>query len=67
MAPTEAQILESYLLRPAGLEAIVTYEWFAERFPSGQRDNPQVRLLWQDAIQMGSADNAWLKEVTHTP
>jgi centromere-localized protein 2 len=50
MAPTETQILENYLLRPAGLEAIVTYEWFAERFPPAQRDNPQVRALWQDLV-----------------
>lgn len=50
MAPTETQILENYLLRPAGLEAVVTYEWFAERFPPAQRDSPQVRALWQDLV-----------------
>lgn len=50
MAPTETQILENYLLRPAGLDAIITYDWFAERFPPGQRDSPQVRLLWQDLV-----------------
>lgn len=50
MAPTEAQILENYLLRPAGLEAILTYEWFLERFPAHQRSNPQVRALWQDLV-----------------
>lgn len=50
MAPTEAQILENYLLRPSTLEAILSYEWFAERFPPAQRENPQVRLLWQDLV-----------------
>jgi centromere-localized protein 2 len=50
MAPTEAQILETYLLRPAHLEAILTYEWFLERFPAHQRANPQIRVLWQDLV-----------------
>lgn len=50
MAPTEAEILTNYLIRPASLDAILTFEPFAERFPASQRDGAQVRLLWQDLV-----------------
>lgn len=50
MAPTEADVLTNYLLRPAALDAILTYESFVERFPASQRDSTQVRLLWQDLV-----------------
>ncbi|KAF4126359.1 centromere-localized protein 2 [Geosmithia morbida] len=50
MAPTEAQVLTSYLIRPASLDAILTYDAFAERFPPPQRDSPAVRALWKDLV-----------------
>ncbi|CAG9944247.1 unnamed protein product [Clonostachys rosea f. rosea IK726] len=50
MAPTESEVLENYLLRPSSLNAIMTFEHFAERFPPAQRDNPQIRLLWRDLV-----------------
>lgn len=50
MAPTEAEVLTNYLIRPASLDAILTFESFAERFPASQRDGAQVRLLWQDLV-----------------
>ena len=50
MAPTEAEVLANYLLRPASLDAILSYEAFVERFPASQHDGPQVRALWQDLL-----------------
>lgn len=50
MAPTEAEVLAAYLIRPASLDAIITYDAFAERFPASQRNNNQIRLLWQDLV-----------------
>lgn len=50
MAPTEAEVLTNYLIRPASLDAILTYDAFAERFPPSQRDSPQVRALWRDLV-----------------
>jgi centromere-localized protein 2 len=50
MAPTEADVLTNHLIRPASLDAILTFESFAERFPASQRDGPQVRLLWKDLV-----------------
>ena len=48
MAPTEVEVLTNHLIRPAPLDAIVTYEWFASLFPPARRGSDQVRQLWRD-------------------
>lgn len=50
MGPTEAEVLTNYLIRPASLDAVLTFESFAERFPASQRDGAPVRLLWKDLV-----------------
>ncbi|KAI6784301.1 uncharacterized protein J7T54_004847 [Emericellopsis cladophorae] len=50
MAITETDVLTNYLLNPAPLPLVVTFERFAEHFPPAQRDAPAVRALWQDLV-----------------
>jgi centromere-localized protein 2 len=51
MAPTEASILENYLLSPGLLPSIVTLEQFAAFFPGSLETSPQVRALYRDLQQ----------------
>jgi centromere-localized protein 2 len=48
MAPTEATILENYLLLPAQLPAIISLKEFTELFPRAQQSSPQVKRLYRD-------------------
>jgi centromere-localized protein 2 len=48
--PTEAEVLNNYLIRPGGLDAILTADWVQERVPPAQRDHPRLRALWQDLV-----------------
>ncbi len=48
MAPTEAEILTSYLVQPAPLTAVTTLEQFRALFPRPLRSSPQVRSLFRD-------------------
>jgi centromere-localized protein 2 len=50
--PAESEILGSYLLRPAPLTAITTYERFRSLFPRALQQSeaaePRLRSLWRD-------------------
>ncbi|KHO01844.1 Kinetochore subunit NKP2 [Metarhizium album ARSEF 1941] len=48
MAPTESEILKHYLLLPAPLTSIQTFEQFRALFPRSWQAHPQVRLLFRD-------------------
>lgn len=55
MAPSEAAILQNYLLLPAGLPAIVTPQEFTSYFPKSQQSSPQIRALYRDLQQQRNA------------
>ncbi len=60
MAPTEADLLTSYLLQPAPLTAIITFEQFRALFPRAVGASPaqqrQLRSLFRDLqAQRGAA------------
>ena len=50
MAPAEADILASYLLQPAPLTAITTFDNFRALFPRAVQDDaePRIRSLFRD-------------------
>ncbi|UNI19907.1 hypothetical protein JDV02_006050 [Purpureocillium takamizusanense] len=48
MAPNESEILTNYLLQPAPLTAITTFEQFRAFFPRPLQSSPQVRALFRD-------------------
>jgi centromere-localized protein 2 len=48
MAPTESAILDSFLLTPSQLPAIITPQEFTALFPRAQQSSPQVRTLYRD-------------------
>lgn len=49
MAPqTEAELLTSFLLTPASLPAIVTFDQFRALFPRAVHDSPLLRSLFRD-------------------
>jgi Cnl2/NKP2 family protein len=48
MAPSEESILQSFLLRKAGLRDVLTLAEFSHYFPASKRANPHIRLLYRD-------------------
>ena len=48
MAPTESEILANYLLQPAPLTAMTTFEQFKVLFPRPLHASPQLRALFRD-------------------
>lgn len=48
MAEAEARILTDYLIVPASLPGIVTFEQFQSFFPASTRNSPLLRSLWKD-------------------
>lgn len=46
--PTESDILTNYLLQPAPLPSITTFNQFALLFPRAQHNSPQLRSLYRD-------------------
>lgn len=48
MAPSEAKILENYLLLPAQLPTILSLEEFIAFFPRQLQSSPQIRSLYRD-------------------
>src|SRR5271167_4353177 len=48
MAPSEDAILQSFLLRKAGLRDALTLADFSHYFPASKRSNPYIRLLYRD-------------------
>ena len=48
MAPDESEILANYLLRPAPLTAITTFEQFSALFPRPLQASPRLRPLFRD-------------------
>src|SRR5690349_21242276 len=48
MAPTESDILENFLLQPAGLTSITTLQQFESLFPSTLHGSAQLRSLFRD-------------------
>ncbi len=61
-AATEAQILKAYLLNPASLPTIITFEEFRDLFPANQQSHPQVRLLYQDLQFLRTVDTDLVEE-----
>lgn len=53
--PTEAAILENYLLLPARLPSIISLHEFAALFPKSQQSSPQIRSLYRDLQEQRSA------------
>lgn len=48
MAEAEARILTDYLIVPASLPGVVTFEQFQSFFPASTRNSPLLRSLWKD-------------------
>lgn len=48
MAPTESEILTNFLLQPAALTSIITFERFEALFPRALHGSPQLRSLFRD-------------------
>lgn len=48
MAPTEDEILTNYLLQPAPLTSIVTFDQFKALFPRQLQNSQQLRTLFRD-------------------
>ncbi|KAK1754615.1 Cnl2/NKP2 family protein-domain-containing protein [Echria macrotheca] len=48
MAPTEAKILNNYLLLPAQLPAIISLDEFIALFPRSLQSSPHIRSLYRD-------------------
>lgn len=46
--PTESDILTNYLLQPAPLPSITTFNQFALLFPRALHNSPQLRSLYRD-------------------
>ncbi|GAW20795.1 hypothetical protein ANO14919_103060 [Xylariales sp. No.14919] len=55
MAPTEATILQNYLLLPSRLPSIISLQEFTSLFPKSQQSSPQVRALYRDLQQQRNA------------
>ena len=55
MAPTEASILQNYLLLPARLPTIITFREFTAYFPKSQQSSPQIRALYRDLQRQRNA------------
>ncbi|KAH7039957.1 Cnl2/NKP2 family protein-domain-containing protein [Microdochium trichocladiopsis] len=55
MAPTEASILENYLLLPARLPSIISLQEFTALFPKTQQSSPHIRSLYRDLQQQRNA------------
>ncbi|KAH8677962.1 Cnl2/NKP2 family protein-domain-containing protein [Xylariales sp. PMI_506] len=51
MAPSEAAILQNYLLLPARLPTVVSLQEFTSYFPKSQQSSPQIRVLYRDLQQ----------------
>ena len=61
-AATEAQILKSYLLNPASLPTIITFEEFRDLFPASQQSHFQVKLLYRDLQFLRTVDTDLIEE-----
>lgn len=61
-AATEAQILKSYLLNPASLPTIITFQEFQDLFPAAQQSHPQVKLLYRDLQFLRTVDTDLIEE-----
>lgn len=55
MAPTEASILEQFLLAPSQLPTIISLDDFAALFPRQLLSSPQVRALYRDLQRQRNA------------
>jgi centromere-localized protein 2 len=49
--PTEASILQGYLLLPSQLPAIISLQQFTSFFPREDQSSPQIRSLYRDLQQ----------------
>ena len=47
MAPTEETILTAFLLSPASLTEIFTFQSFASHFPKAQQSSPEIKRLYR--------------------
>jgi centromere-localized protein 2 len=62
MAPTEAEILENFLLPPAPFQNIITFKEFAALFPRSARDHPELTTLYGEMEEQRSQDIIAVKE-----
>lgn len=62
MAPTEASILNNFLLSPAPLPTIISLQKFADLFPKSQRSHPQVKLLYRELQHLRAIDIDLVKD-----
>ncbi len=56
MPPTEAAILNDFLIAPAPLPSIISLQKFTDLFPRSQRSNPQVKDLYDELKGRRSLD-----------
>ncbi len=56
MAYTEASLLKNFLLPPANLSAILSFEEFADLFPHSQQTNTQTRHLYRKLNDLRNAN-----------
>ncbi|KAK3044005.1 hypothetical protein LTS18_002429, partial [Coniosporium uncinatum] len=57
MAPTESSILSNFLLPPAPLSSIISFQKFRDLFPGAQRDNPQIAVLYRELQHQRAIDS----------
>jgi centromere-localized protein 2 len=62
MAPTEAEILENFLLPPAPLQNIITLKEFAALFPRSARDHPEISVLYGEIQEQRAQDIQAVKD-----
>jgi centromere-localized protein 2 len=53
--PTEASILENYLLLPSRLPTVISLREFTSFFPKAHQSSPQIRSLYRDLQQQRNA------------
>ncbi|KAA8648765.1 hypothetical protein EYZ11_004919 [Aspergillus tanneri] len=56
MPPSEASILNNFLLSPASLPTAISLQKFTELFPKRLRSHPHVRVLYRELQQLREQD-----------
>ncbi|KAF2748996.1 hypothetical protein M011DRAFT_399332 [Sporormia fimetaria CBS 119925] len=62
MPSQEATLLANFLLAPAALRNVLTFDQFAAILPSAQRSNPAVRDLYQELERLRNEDIQAVRE-----
>lgn len=56
MAPNESSILSNFLLPPAPLPVVISLAEFTELFPTAQRSDPQIGILYRELQHQRAMD-----------